>query len=1333
MADDDWQDWQPPAAAPQAAAQDDGWQDYQPPTQQAAGADDGWQDWQPPVAQSSATPNSRPPTPEDWKNFDPDKEREQQPRGVQARATDAFKDAYHPVLDEAVKKLAPDFAKEHPIISNLLQGVLSGSPIGGLDKVMAGVMAAPSALAGAAAGLVEKNPKAMIPVGLDRMEADRLQRDLDVWGKAAMFEGGMGTAGALSHAKGVQAADIGEAGLRDIKKQGQTPGSTAAPGVAQEPNPPARQPVADAQNKTTLGTGAMETGGENLNTRDYGKTPAATGEASGVNVLKDGVDPTLAATIKPDTTAAPPPAPAGPPTAAPPEAPAAAPPPVERAPAPAGLLPEKQPFYDAAKAEAPNLPQEQLLHIANLAGGPKGAALMARNAARRMAEDAGTPAARVAEAERAPVPAGTMELPPVEVKPPGVEPPPAPAPLPGSKAAMRNEAQAAIEEFRAREAKKSGASYNLATPEGRAAKAAAEAMPAEPAAPRRPSTDYTGKLRDDISHTEYVDRLQELRDNKPRPVNKLWNNPDLAPPERVAAAKEDIKAWNSEYRAVDKNQKLALERDNAAFRAKKAAEETTPAPEKLEGTPVRLDPELAKRLIEKPELLNSEAAKRGMKPNELLADANDAIGHAAEVAAERADPGVAPQAAGAAASPPPTPAAPPPRVHTRVVDALHNAYDNFLDVGKRVIAEVQGHVAPMAKGTNETRAMVKDHADAMRRIDYEWTVADDHITKSKDQAGKPLFDQESQKRMWDAADEENVMRQRGEQSEHMGIATLEPHERALVESFQPKARALWDKAREIGMVEGEGLPYYTPRLINNVMQKAEGGRALDGMRGDISASSPNLRRRKYMEAEETEAAAKRAFGDEAELVRNIRTMPLVLAKMEKAIAGRQLINQIREAGRRAGENTVLEGKPNERGWFTIEENPAFYTYRPRYEVADTPTYRSAAEARSGVPVPEAKIPLLDRNGLPVIDRVPLYIHPDFEGPLRSIMHRPSGLLYSGFMGLKGRTMQLIMNSPAIHNMVEWGRALPTMPGKMLTMQVYFEGNAARKGVPYNGTTRHIMDWATGRLEEAPRNASPVMIEAINAGMVPIGKRFSFQDLSGMMETPELTPGRSLTAKGVGALGDLITPKLGDLARRGIDRAGDIWHNTMLWDRIADLQAGIYVNAKKDLMAKHGIDELSAQRVAAHIANRYAGALPQEAMSSAARKIANVAMFSRTFTLGNLGVMKDMLTGLPRDVKAQIIRDAGELNPKGANYIRDMARRKAIGVVAIDVAAMYVGNSLLQSAFNMMQDDGSLSKEAKGYVTRFNDAMKKVNEDPAALLQPLSVLEIAVGYSRERAG
>jgi Large polyvalent protein associated domain 38 len=452
----------------------------------------------------------------------------------------------------------------------------------------------------------------------------------------------------------------------DLGKQGQTPGSTASAGVAQDPLPPASQPVADAQNKATLGTGAMETGGENLNTRDYGKaTPGATGEGSGVNVLKDGVDTTLAHALNPNAT---------------PEVP-----PVRQATAEPGLLPEKQPLYDAAKAAAPNLSPEQLTHIANLAGGPKGAALMARNAARRLAEDTGAAptvgdqlkaqqaartAERAPEPERAPVPEGTMELPTVEVKPDtaptpeavtqateaaaqtaatkpepalgldwqakegagggkktapmeataangdvyGVQPakglkgwevtrnghviergrskidavrqaerisqlpdlptlPPRAVeqqlPAPGSKAAQRAEAEAAVAEFEARK-KGQGVSYNLATPEGRAAQAAAEALPAEPARPSRPSTDYTGKLNPDISHTEYVNRLQELRDNKPRPINKLWNNPDLAPPERVAAAREDIKAWDREYRAVNRNQKLALERDNAAYRMEAA-------------------------------------------------------------------------------------------------------------------------------------------------------------------------------------------------------------------------------------------------------------------------------------------------------------------------------------------------------------------------------------------------------------------------------------------------------------------------------------------------------------------------------------------------------------------------------------------------------------------------------------------------------------------------------------------------------------------------------------------------------------------------------------------
>jgi hypothetical protein len=85
--------------------------------------------------------------------------------------------------------------------------------------------------------------------------------------------------------------------------------------------------------------------------------------------------------------------------------------------------------------------------------------------------------------------------------------------------------------------------------------------------------------------------------------------------------------------------------------------------------------------------------------------------------------------------------------------------------------------------------------------------------------------------------------------------------------------------------------------------------------------------------------------------------------------------------------------------------------------------------------------------------------------------------------------------------------------------------------------------------------------------------------------------------------------------------------------------GLYVNFRADMIAK-GIDPQTASRMAAHWANRYAGALPKEAMSDAATKVSNMLLFSRSFTLGNMGVLKDMLTGLPKDVLAQIERDAG---------------------------------------------------------------------------------------------
>ena len=72
-----------------------------------------------------------------------------------------------------------------------------------------------------------------------------------------------------------------------------------------------------------------------------------------------------------------------------------------------------------------------------------------------------------------------------------------------------------------------------------------------------------------------------MRDKKPPAVNKLWNDPSKAPPDRVAQAEAAIREWNSHYNKVGKIAVQARERDNAAYAARQKvaapAAEATPA------------------------------------------------------------------------------------------------------------------------------------------------------------------------------------------------------------------------------------------------------------------------------------------------------------------------------------------------------------------------------------------------------------------------------------------------------------------------------------------------------------------------------------------------------------------------------------------------------------------------------------------------------------------------------------------------------------------------------------------------------------------------------------
>lgn len=588
-------------------------------------------------------------------------------------------------------------------------------------------------------------------------------------------------------------------------------------------------------------------------------------------------------------------------------------------------------------------------------------------------------------------------------------------------------------------------------------------------------------------------------------------------------------------------------------------------------------------------------------------------------------------------------------------------------------------VSPMTVGDTAFRASAKDFANLKRLSRDRGMLEDKKLAKD--------FTPDQRRRMWEAADEESVARQKDQPTAGIGLAKLSPEERAAVLDQQAQAQMAWEAAKKAGMVQGEGLPSYVPRMMVEMtdtgakrLGQSDAARSIPGIGRNVTTSTSQLLHRKYLTTGETEGAASQKFGTAAEVVKDIRTLPLATMRLRDAVAGRVLINKIKELGKIDGDDTVAEGhEPEGGGWFTVD-HPAFKTWRPKF-TTDKATGKMTA--------------VIDQNGDTVFEKVPIYVRSDFEGPLRAILSQDSGKVYRAAMALKGKAMNNIMFSPLVqlHLLTEIGRALPAAPLKIASLRIFFEGNRAKSDVG-------------------------VRTEAIEHGLVPISHQGAFQDISSIAEPDNIKPGRSWTAQIVGAIPNWLDKRAGDAVYRTIDKAGDFLHNTLLWDRVGDLQFGLYTTMRDHLTAK-GYAPDSAQYLAAHWANRYAGTLPIEAMSTMARKIANLALFSRTYTLGNLGVMKDMFNGLPMDVRAQIERDSGVGE---AAKVQSAGRRKAISIIAMDVALFYAANSLAQNAFAYFSGRQNGDDISKGYVDRMKQLGEAAAKNPLAIANPIADLD-----------
>jgi len=575
-----------------------------------------------------------------------------------------------------------------------------------------------------------------------------------------------------------------------------------------------------------------------------------------------------------------------------------------------------------------------------------------------------------------------------------------------------------------------------------------------------------------------------------------------------------------------------------------------------------------------------------------------------------------------------------------------------------LIRDFQSKISPMTTGSERSMADAKEFANARREADYNYQRFAEMLARR--------FTPEQNARMWEAGEEENEIRGgRTEASPDRGLASLSKDQRDVMGFMHEHQARLVERARAPGieMIHGEVPPYYVTRMARMV---AEDGTVepIDKLYGKGGLNTQAPFERKHFGLEESEAALKAKLGTSAEYIRDIRTVPIAMARLERAIAGRELVNKIHE---------LSFDLAMDRNNFVPFDHPAVKSYRFNEETGK-------------------------------LDTVNRLVPKEFEGPLKAVLTEPAGAMYKALLAVKNSATTAIMWSPAIHLGVEFGRAAPVMRGKMATVSFWKDGLAMMRD-------------------------PETMKRFLRAGYIQQGRRnLRTEDIGQTVREPELEPGRGLASKAAGAVTSAVAGReAGQALKAGIDRFGDFWHGTLLWDRVAQLQAGIAVSVERQ-MIKEGYHPEAATVVASHIANRYAGALAPESMSNLGRKVANLLMFSRSFTLGNLGAMKDVITGLPRDTQALLRRTVGD---EEAMKAIGFARRKAQGGMIADIALLYGLNALVQtgiSALRRSRDEDSdfataIGKEGSAMIDRLHEAASRMIEHPVlSVLSPFESIE-----------
>ena len=401
-------------------------------------------------------------------------------------------------------------------------------------------------------------------------------------------------------------------------------------------------------------------------------------------------------------------------------------------------------------------------------------------------------------------------------------------------------------------------------------------------------------------------------------------------------------------------------------------------------------------------------------------------------------------------------------------------------------------------------------------------------------------------------------------------------------------------------------------------------------------------RRKYETLEEGEAAG-------IEYLVDFSVMSAARAEIESAIYGKQFVNWVKsqEMG-----NEPLVTMPGEEvaGYVSIN-HPAFkettWSSEKFVSVDGKKVFFDGNTVKVGgqsYPVSNGKV-YINGKSLKVQKSTftksrSIKVHPNLAGPLRAVLEaRTENVFIDSFMTLKSATMQVIMYNPLFHGATVFFKAFPTLPA------VGFKNLISPKDVVGADIWKHFspqskalartpaLDYVVGNYLN---NNKSLRIDATRHNVRFIGGKGYKMDLYGDIE---LIRGSMLTK---------IHPSLGEAA----NKFTDFWHGTLLWDRIGDLQMGLYHRFSLELTKKRTTDfqkqnnrlpteaEINnmteaSKYEAGEMSNLIVGAFGKEDFTQGWTNFLNLVHFSRSYTVSNLRLAKAGIGMLPKHIVGQV--------------------------------------------------------------------------------------------------